>query len=192
MKSSTLIRIVQCVCLLALTPLVTLGGPWDPNRARPPGFQRTLAYLENNLYDYPLGELRSARNSILHDDLVSGIITNLKNSGQPPSSWEALGQQTYDAYLGQYNQLKTIIRQTMSNAEGIIQTVEGNQPLPADLVGHVNVKALILLKWQLLNIAEQTYQAVLYAQGGAGSTRPPTGIPNPNPPQPGQSNEHDD
>jgi len=165
-------------CLIGILPALAFGTPWDPNRARPPGFQRTLAYLENDLYDYPQADLQSARNKILHDDLVTTLIPKLKAWGEPPSRWAELVQLQLDQMrTTQYEAMKTIIRQTMSYPEGIIQAVEGNQPLVGDLLEHPNVKALIMLKWQMLNLVEQTYQALIHAgvlPGGPGG--PPTGI----------------
>lgn len=176
-------------CLLGILPALALGVPWDQNRARPPGFQRTLAYLEGDLYDYPQAELQSARNSILHDDLVTTLLPKLKAWGEPPSRWAELVQLQLDQMRStQYEALKTIIRQTMTNPEGIIQAVEGNQPIEGTLLAHPNVIGLISLKWQMLNIAEQTYQALIHEgliAGGSGGGRPspPTDI---SPPKPGK------
>ena len=185
MKNRLLVRFVFGA-LLALVPAFVSGGPWDPNRARPPGFQRTLSYLEGDLYNYPSGSLQQSRNTILHEDLTTTVIPQLKNMF-PPSAWEAEGQKAYDAYAAQYQQLKTIIRQTMTDPDGLIQAVEGNRPLPAELLAHPNAQGLILLKWQLLNVAEQTYQALLYANvrgtGNGGSSGLP---PDVTPPKPGK------
>ena len=176
-------------CLLGILPALAFGVPWDPDRSRPAGFQRTLAYLENDLYDYPQAELQSIRNKILHDDLVTTLLPQLKAWGEPPSRWAELVQQQLDQMrTTQYEALKNIIRQTMTNPEGIIQAVEGNQPIEGTLLEHPNVKALIGLKWQMLNIAEQTYQALIHEgllPGGSGGGRPspPTDI---SPPKPGK------
>jgi hypothetical protein len=187
MKNRRLARFVFG-SLVALLPVFSSGGPWNPNRARPPGFQRTLAYLEGDLYDYPDATLQQARNKILHDDLMTVLIPQLKAS-YPPSTWEAESQKAHAVYSAQYEQMKTLVRQTMSDPEGLIQAIENNQPIPAELLPHPNTQALVLLKWQLLNLEEQTYQAVLYAQGAppGGSPRPPTDIgpPKPAKPKPG-------
>lgn len=165
-------------CLLALLPSPLSAVPWDPNRPRPSGFQRTLAYLENDLYDYPQSDLQSVRNHILHDDLVTTLIPQLKQWGEPPERWPELAQrQIADMRTAQYEGLKTVIRQTMPFPEAIIQAIENNQPLPEELLEQPDVKAFIMVKWQLLNIAEQTYQALLYVKGGTPGNSPPTDIP---------------
>jgi hypothetical protein len=186
MKNRRLARFVFG-SLVALLPVFSSGGPWNPNRARPPGFQRTLGYLEGDLYDYPDTTLQQTRNKILHDDLLTVLIPQLKGSF-PPSTWEAEGQKAYDVYAAKYEQMKALARQTMSDPEGLIQAVENNQPIPAELLPHPNTQALVLLKWQLLNLEEQTYQAVLYANGavsGGGGNPPPP--PKVSPPEPGKS-----
>lgn len=175
--------------LLALLPVLLSAGPWDPNRPRPAGFQRTLGYLADDLVNHPDSQLQSIRSKMLGDDLLTGVIAALKNSGIPPANWEAEGQKAYDAYRTQYEQVKTLIRQTMTNPEGIIQAVEGNQQLGADLAGHPNIRALIAVKWQMLNVAEQTYQALLHAglkpSGGTGG--PHGSVPNITPRTPAKS-----
>jgi hypothetical protein len=167
------------VCWLALLPSLLSGSPWDPNLPRPAGFQRTLGYLADDFHEYPNGELQSIRSKMLTQDNVTGIVAALQNSGIPPSGWEAEAQKTYDVWAAQYEQLKTVTRQTMTNAEGIIQAVEGNQPLSAELAGHPNVRALIAARWRLINLGEQTYQALVYAGllSGGGSGSPQTSVP---------------
>jgi hypothetical protein len=192
MKLKPLVPLILA-SLLGLLPSLAFGVPWDPARARPPGFQRTLAYLERDLYDYPNAELQSVRNTILHDDLVTTLLPKLKAWGEPPSRWAELVQGQLDQMrAAQYETLKTVIRQTMSDPDGVIRAVEGNQPIEGALLDDPKVKGLILLKWQMLNIAEQTYQALIHeglisggAGGSGGRPSPPTDI---GPPKPGKGN----
>ncbi len=188
MKLKPLAPFILC-CLLGILPNLAFGVPWDPNRPRPAGFQRTLAYLENDLFNYPQAELQSVRNSILHDDLVATVLPKLKAWDEPPSRWAELVQQQLDQMrTTQYEAMKTIIRQTMNNPEGIIQAVEGNQPIEGAMLAHPNVIGLISLKWQMLSIAEQIYQALIHeglipGGGSVGRPSPPTDI---GPPKPGK------
>lgn len=174
------------VCLLASLPSLLSAGPWD-NRSRPAGFQRTLSYLAPELHSYPNPDLQKIRNSMLNDDLTTTLIPQLQKL--PPSTWEAEGQKAFDAYGVQYEAMKNIIRQTMNDAEGIIQTVESGQRVPDNLASHPNVVGLIALRWQRLNIAEQTYQALLFAgqNPGSGSGGTHNSVPDVTPRQPAKS-----
>lgn len=189
MKNRLLVRFVFGA-LLALLPVFLSGGPWDPNRARPPGFQQNLGYLANDLYDYPQANVRSARTSMLTEDLKTTMIDKLKEQGYAPSSWEALGQQTVDAYKAQYEGAKTTLRQTKTDPEGIIRAIEGNQPIAGDLLEDPLVQALILIKWQILGVAERTYQSLVYANllpgAGSGSSNPSQSVPTIDHPKPGK------
>ncbi len=175
--------------LLGILPALAFGVPWDQNRARPPGFQRTLAYLESDLYDYPQAELQSARTSMLTDDIVTNVIDKLKAQGYAPSSWESLGQQTIDAYRVQYESVKTTLRQTKTNPEGIIQAVEGNQPMSSELLEDPLVRALILTRWLILGVAENTYQALLFngQSPSVGTGSPHNSVPDVTPRKPAKS-----
>jgi hypothetical protein len=175
-------------CLLASLPSLLSAGPWD-NRSRPAGFQRTLSYLAPELHSYPNPDLQKTRNSMLSDDLTMTLIQPLRQQGIPPDRWEAEGQKAFDAYGVQYEAMKNIIRQTMNNAEGIIQTVESGQRVPDNLASHPNVMGLIALRWQRLNIAEQTYQALLFAgqNPGSGSGGTHNSVPDVTPRQPAKS-----
>lgn len=134
-----------------------------PPAARPGGFSKTLGYLEPQLYPYDFPALQAVRQSILHDDLESTVIAGLKKANIPPGGWQDEGAKALAAYAQQDAQLRNIIRQTRTDAETIIRLVDGNQPIPAALLSEPMVHGLILLRWQLLQIREQTRQALLFA-----------------------------
>ncbi len=149
---------------------------------RPSGFSKTLSYLEPQMYPYEFPSLQQARQSILHDNLETTVIAGLKQANIPPSGWQAEGDRAIAAYGAQDAQLRTVIRQTRTDAEAIISAVDGNQPISGALLAEPMVQALILLKWQLLQIREQTRQALLYAGLASGGEASAAASANAEPP----------
>ncbi len=133
-------------------------------RSRPAGFQETLGYLAGELYPYDAGDLKWVRDTILTENLRTGVIAQMLASGTPPAQWPAVAQKQLEQYAASDAATRAAIRGTFSSPEEVIRAVDEGRPLSSEYLQKPLVQALIKIKWQQINIGEQVYQAILYVK----------------------------
>ena len=142
--------------------------PQAPKKLRPDGLQRNLSYLAGHLYPYEQPELRDIRNRILYDDLTQVLFPQLEPWRSKLGSLKEATEKQLSTHTVQEMQLREIISKELANGRAVLQAIDTNQPLELSVQNNPNVKALIAVRWQILNIREQTIQGWLYF-----------GVPNP-------------
>jgi len=131
-------------------------------KLRPDGLQRNLSYLAGLLYPYEQPELHDIRNRILYDDLTQVLFPQLESWRSKLGNLKEVTEKQLSTHTVQEMQLREVISKELANGRAVLQAIDTNQPLDLSVQQNPNVKALIMVRWQILNIREQTIQGWLY------------------------------